>query len=102
MEAEIAVLSETYSAVEIVNYVIMPNHIHMILSIGNDDGRTRFTPTVPRIIKRFKCSITKKLGFSIWQKSFHDHIIRDEAEYLRIWQYIDENPVKWDEDCYHT
>lgn len=40
-------------------------------------------------------------GFSIWQKSFHDHIIRGEADYLRIWHYIDTNPAKWREDCYY-
>jgi len=39
-------------------------------------------------------------GFSPWQKSFHDHIIRSDAEYLRIWQYIDENPMNWHDDCY--
>ena len=38
---------------------------------------------------------------SLWQKSFHDHIIRNEEEYLRICQYIDENPTKWEEDCYY-
>jgi len=62
VEAEIAVLSETYSTVEVVKYVIMPNHIHLILSIANDDGRTQFAPTVPRIIKQFKGSITKMTG----------------------------------------
>ena len=49
-----------------------------------------------------KGSITKSLGYSIWQKSFHDHIIRGEADYLRIWEYIDTNPAKWREDCYYT
>ena len=102
VEAEIAVLSATYSTVEIIKYAIMPNHIHLILSIAHDDGRTQFAPTVSRIIKQFKGSITKKLGFSFWQKSFHDHIIRDEPEYRRIWQYIDENPARWSEDVYFT
>jgi len=37
----------------------------------------------------------------IWQKSYHDHIIRDESDYLRIWQYIEENPIKWDENQYY-
>ena len=44
----------------------------------------------------------KQIGYTIWQKQFNDHIIRDESEYQRIWQYIDDNPVKWDEDCYHA
>jgi len=36
-----------------------------------------------------------------WQRSYHDHIIRNEAEYRRIRTYIDENPQKWKEDRYN-
>lgn len=45
---------------------------------------------------------TKYAGFALWQKGYHDHIIRGEADYLRIWNYIDTNPAKWREDCYYT
>ena len=38
----------------------------------------------------------------LWQSSYHDHIIRSRADYLRIWQYIHTNPQKWEEDCYHA
>ena len=41
-------------------------------------------------------------GRKIWQRSYYDHIIRNEADYLRIWQYIDTNPAKWVEDEYYT
>ena len=37
----------------------------------------------------------------MWQPRFHDHIMRDEDDDLRVWQYIDENPMKWAEDKYH-
>ena len=100
-ENEISVLSNTYDTVKVVKHIVMPNHIHMIISIVlNEDGRTQFAPTVSRIIKQFKGSITKQIGFSIWQKSFHDHIIRNDEEYQEIWNYIDTNPQKWTEDCY--
>ena len=102
VDREILVLSETYDAVKIDKYVVMPNHIHMIIIIGSSHGRTQFAPTVSRIVKQFKGSVTKQIGFSLWQKSFHDRIIRDEAEYQKIWQYIDENPAKWSDDCYYT
>ena len=72
----------------------MPDHIHMILFIDTK-RRTQFAPTISRVIKQFKGAITKKLGFSIWQKSFNDEIIRNEKAYLEIWRYIDENPVKY-------
>lgn len=58
------------------------------------------TPTsqsVSQLVKSFKILVTKQAGFSIWQRSFYDHIIRDECDYLEIWQYIDENPIKWGE-----
>ena len=48
-----------------------------------------------------KEAVTKSVGFPIWQKSYHDHIIRNEADYRRIWEYIDTNPAKWREDCYY-
>ncbi len=34
----------------------------------------------------------------MWQKSFYDHVIRNEEDYLQVWQYIEENPLKWRED----
>lgn len=40
-------------------------------------------------------------GKTAWQRGYHDHIIRSEADYLRIWDYIDTNPAKWREDCYY-
>ncbi len=51
-------------------------------------------------MQQFKGSITKQVGCSIWQKSFYDHIIRNEIEYKEIWQYIDTNPIKWQDDEY--
>ena len=94
-----------YDSVEVTKYVVMPNHIHMIIIIRdtiNYSGRTQFAPTVSRVVKQFKGSVTKKIGHSIWQRSFHDHIIRDENDYLRIWKYIDENPSNWMDDCYYS
>ena len=100
IEKEIDVLSNTYEGIAVDKYVIMPNHIHMIVVIIPNPGRTQFAPTISRIIKQFKGSVTKQVGFSIWQRSYHDHIIRSESDYQRIWQYIEENPLKWAEDCY--
>jgi len=99
IEKELIILSNAYESVSVEKYVIMPNHIHMIIMITNG-GRTQFVPTISRIIKQFKGSITKKLGTSIWQPRFYDRIIRSKEEYLRIWQYIDENPARWTEDEY--
>ena len=59
------------------------------------------TESIPMVVRFLKCDVTMACGFSIWQESFHDHIIRGEADYLRIWHYIDTNPAKWREDCYY-
>ena len=77
-------------------YVIMPNHIHMIISISCDNELS-----VTQRISSLKTLITKELGFSIFQRSFHDHIIRNEKEYLQIWEYIENNPVNWATDCFY-
>ena len=41
-------------------------------------------------------------GEKIFQRSYHDHVIRSEADYLKIWEYIDTNPIKWKEDCFYN
>ena len=94
VDNEIQKVETIYDSITVDKYCIMPDHIHMILLIDTK-WRTQFAPTISRVIKQFKGAITKKLGFSIWQKSFNDEIIRNEKAYLEIWRYIDENPVKY-------
>ena len=38
----------------------------------------------------------------LWQRGYYDHIVRSENDFLRIWNYIDNNPLKWELDCYYT
>ncbi len=90
-------ISEHYPAVSVAHYVIMPDHIHLLLQIHTDpDGRPMVAPTLSTIIQQMKGSVTKKVGFPLWQKGFYDHVIRGEADYREIWKYIDGNPAKWD------
>jgi len=96
IENEIYKLNTVYENIKVDKYQIMPNHIHLIIFIYEDsNGRTQFAPTISRIIKQFKGSITKQIGFSIWQKSFYDRIIRNEKEYQSVWNYIHNNPLKY-------
>lgn len=86
---------ETYDCVTIPAYVIMPNHLHVMIAISGDEfGRTQFAPTLNRMIKQFKGSVSKKVGKSIWQKSFMEHVIRNEKDFLVKFNYIMENPLK--------
>lgn len=74
-------------------YVIMPNHIHLIIRKG--DGQCS---SLSQDIKSFKTLVSKRLGYSLWQSSFYDHIIRNESDYLIKSQYIETNPARWIED----
>ena len=103
VETAIQNIPKHYTGVMVDKYVIMPNHIHMILSLPVKSGRMISAPTkaIPTIVGQMKRVVSKKAGFPIWQKGYHDHIIRNEADYRRIWEYIDTNPAKWREDCYY-
>ena len=85
-----------YESVRVDKYIVMPDHIHMLVSIVPDVfGRPQVAPTISRVVQQFKGAITKKVGFSLWQKGYYDHIIRGQQDYDEIWQYIDENPLRW-------
>ena len=90
-------------------YVVMPNHVHILFRIPADGPVRTPAPTqkgeqtsLPQLVRYFKRSITQQFGQSIWQRGYHDHIVRNEADYLRIWDYVHTNPAKWREDCYFT
>ena len=91
VEEAINNISSVYENVTVSKYVIMPDHIHIILQIDNNNGRMVSAPTVVAGMKRY---VLKKCGFSIWQKSYYDHIIRNQQDYNEIWEYIENNPKK--------
>jgi len=53
-------------------------------------------------VRQLKGTVTKQSGKAIWQRSFYDHIIRNEEDYLGMWEYIDNNPNRWKEDKLYT
>ena len=141
VEKFISQIEKHYAGVFVDKYVIMPNHVHMIIVVRrdivnqNDDalgsphgksgasgsphgkssasgsphgkssasGSPRPTDAlIPKIMGMIKRLTNRGFGFDMWQKSYHDHIIRNETDYQRIWQYIDQNPATWLQDCYYT
>src|SRR3972149_7527027 len=97
-----------YSMVTIDQFVVMPNHVHILLTIDHETEHANHIeteraspfPTVSTIIGSYKSGVTNKIhqvrpGLSVWQKSFYDHIIRDETDYLTVCEYIEDNPFKW-------
>ena len=100
-EQHILAMNRSYANVTVDRYVIMPNHVHLLVTLGPccDNGGMRASrPTIPTLIRTFKTMVTRDLGLSVWQSSFYDHIIRDEADFQKICRYIDNNPAKWAED----
>ena len=96
-------INNIYPNILVDKYVIMPNHVHLILTITpTDSGRQVAAPTrtLQTVVGNMKRYASVQCGFSLWQKSFHDHIIRTDDEYRRIWRYIDENPLLWTDDIY--
>jgi len=92
--------------VKIDKYVIMPNHIHMIVILTANDNKTitddRGRSSLQQVVRNIKSYVTKWAGFSMWQARFYDEIIRTEEDYRRIWHYIDQNQVKWAEDEFYN
>ena len=144
-------MERIYDDISIDHYVIMPNHVHLLLTIRGAGPGTWGTPSptdagarpgtsrtpsptdagagpgtsrtpsptdagarpgtsrtpsptnarLPQFLSTFKRFTNREIGFPIWQRSYHDHIIRDEPDFLNHWQYIDDNPAKWAEDPYY-
>ena len=96
-------ITSIYPAVSLEHYVIMPDHIHLLLMVcSEEDGRSVIAPTMSQVVKHLKGTVTKQLGESVWQKSFYDHVIRNKTDYDKHVKYIYENPMNWQFDYNKT
>ena len=113
--------------VRLHNYIVMPNHFHAIIEIrrgeshspqshlsqsdpssitnecninGKDLPQRMKSPskTVGAIVRGFKGAISRQLGYTVWQRNYYEHIIRTDASYRHISNYIENNPTKWQSD----
>ncbi len=99
-------LNDFYNNISIAKYVIMPDHIHLLILISNVQSWTP-VPTsntlkinnknsvVAKFVSTFKRFCNKEFGENIWQPRYYDHIIRNENDYKETWKYIENNPQKW-------
>ena len=95
-------LEKRYPHVKIDKYVIMPNHIHVIIRLMEGTAGASPRPTIPDVVGTFKSLTTrvhnKKFhtpGYKLFQTSFYDTVLRNERAYQECWRYMEENPVKW-------
>ena len=92
--------------IKLDKYVVMPNHIHGIFVVTGEQSEDGIT-SISTTIGQYKMTVTKKIRMRepdkcVWQRSFYDHVIRNQKSYEKIWQYIDDNPKKWEEDCFYS
>ncbi len=102
-EQQLALLEQRYPCLIVDRYVVMPNHIHMVLILNNPGAGASPRPTIMDIVCAYKSLTTiecKKHGFKekLFQTSFHEHIIRGREDYEEIVKYICENPIRWHDD----
>lgn len=115
-EQWIRMITEKYPQVSVDKYVIMPDHIHMIFridSVGETfrlpynnamqrDGTGNPSPTVGNIMGWYKYQVSKQInqlrniaGEKVFQRSYYDHVIRNQQDYEEIMAYIENNPKRW-------
>lgn len=101
-----------YEGIATPIYVVMPNHFHAIITVARAD--TGSAPTVSEVVQSFKRHSTVAYGGlvkeglalpyekQLWQRSFYDHIIRNDDDYFETYKYIEENPLQWQLDKLYT
>jgi REP element-mobilizing transposase RayT len=95
-------LHQNYQYVVLDYYVVMPNHFHGIIiidpSLITSDIKIKSLSELIGAFKTTSSKIIHRTGLEVfhWQKSFYDRIIRNEIELLKIRQYIQNNPLKWE------
>ena len=105
VQERIVWLGQQYEYIEIHNYVVMPNHIHLIIEIDSlrVEGKAIKIKSLSSLMGALKTTSSKLIHETgllpfAWQRSFHDHIIRSDRAYQNISNYIDLNPQKWSQD----
>ena len=89
------------SGITVDKYVIMPDHIHFILLVdkpavtGTSRAPSPTNAAVPHYVSTFKRFCHREVGAVIFQRSYYDHVIRNQQDYDEIWKYIENNPRKW-------
>ena len=100
-------LNDFYDNVKVEGYVIMPNHIHIMLFVSENgtprtSSPTKQTSAASQFVSTFKRFCNKDYGKNIWQRGFYDHIIRNHEDYEEHVEYIYENPTRWYYDELYT
>ena len=107
VEKQIRLIPETFPTVSVDNFMIMPNHVHLLLKISALTGAASCSPTtrdsIIRVVQVIKSQSSRLSGEgTLWQRSFYDHIVRNDTDYQQISEYITSNPARWAEDRFYS
>lgn len=104
VEKAIDYINVHYDSISIENAIVMPNHIHLLTTIdsfGNENTGGHGVPPLQAVIGRLKSYTTKKYweitgdeNGVLWQRSYFEHIIRNQTDFERHWNYIEYNALK--------
>lgn len=102
-------LAQEYPYIKLHNFIVMPNHVHILIEIVKDNLNMPSIKlkSLSSLIGAFKTTSSKKIHLAgnknfYWQRSFHDHIVRNTSTYNKIFSYIKDNPKTWETDTFHT
>lgn len=144
----LSAIPEHHADVALLNHVVMPNHIHMVLSLSTDQSadmqhlahaatatgclkpprhiapvsENHFNSRLAIIVRSFKAACTIEINrqrqaatnnadstraqsiapLQVWQRNYHEHIIRNRRDYEKIMNYVSSNIEKWDQDCFNS
>lgn len=90
-------ISSHFPTVRCGSFVIMPNHIHGILTVSGSPGNDALErgPSLSEVVRAFKARVTREVGEKVWHRNYHDRIIRSEGGLWRVQRYIRNNPAAW-------
>ena len=93
--------SNRIPGLSIDKYIIMPDHIHLLIQVdetascGTSRAPSPTNMAIPHFVSTLKRFCHREIGSVIFQRSYYDHIIRNQQDYNEVWQYIENNPRKW-------
>jgi putative transposase len=101
VERQLADLPRRLHGIEMDRFVVMPNHVHAIVVLGTR-ARQASPLRLGHVVGAFKSGSTREInlvrttpGERVWQRGYHDHVVRDEADLQRVRKYVETNPIRW-------
>jgi putative transposase len=101
VDRQFAQLSDRVAGVIVDRHVVMPNHVHAIVGLGSR-ARQASPLRLGHVVAAFKSGSAREInstrgtaGARVWQRGYHDHVVRDEADLQRVREYVESNPIRW-------